>query len=287
MVIEHKQINFKNKMVFEKAVLKAPFKINNPMPDEACFLYVVEGNYEVKSAISREKLKAHDAILMKCGLYLSEWLSSSTSNQCQAIAVHLYPDVLKSIYEDEIPDFIKQYRKRENPTNMYTVSGDKLIDNYISSMMFYFENPQLVDEELIKIKVKELILLLVKTEKADSVMQLISSLFSPKEYSFREIIESNLFTNISLEELAQMTNLSLSSFKRTFGKTFDDSPAHYLKMKKIERAAKLLEVSGKRISDIAYDCGFSSLAHFTKSFTDFYKKSPSQFRLSQKGKSLT
>jgi len=154
-------------------------------------------------------------------------------------------------------------------------------------MMFYFENPQLVDEELIKIKVKELILLLVKTEKAESVMQLISGLFSPREYSFREIIESNLYTNVSLEELAQLTNLSLSSFKRVFNKTFGDSPAHYLKTKKIERAVKLLEVSAKRISDIAYDCGFGSLAHFTKSFTDLYKQSPTKYRMDQKGKSLS
>jgi AraC family transcriptional regulator, exoenzyme S synthesis regulatory protein ExsA len=286
MVLDHKRIDLFDKMIFEKAVIVPPFRPPNNMPNEACFLYVLNGEQESISPTEKIRIKSKDAVLMKCGLYFTEWIASTEYKQCEAIAVHLYPEVLKKIYEKEIPDFIRDYKKVQNSTTMYKVSGDILIDNYIQSMMFYFENPNLVDDELIKIKLKELILLLVKTEKATSVMAVISGLFSPKEYSFREIIAANIFTNLSLEQLAEFTNLSVSSFKREFAKIYNDSPAHYIKTKKLERAIELLSNADHRISDIAYECGFSDIAHFSKSFQEKYSISPSAYRLNQKGNPL-
>jgi AraC family transcriptional regulator, exoenzyme S synthesis regulatory protein ExsA len=286
MVLDHKRFDLFDKMIFEKAVIVPPFSPPNNMPDEACFLYVLNGAQESVSPTERIRLQSKDALLMKCGLYFTEWIASTEYKQCEAIAVHLYPEVLKKIYEKEIPDFVKYYKKTSNATSMYKVCGDILIDNYIQSMLFYFENPTLVDDELVKIKLKELIHLLIKTEKATSLMQVISSLFSPKEYSFREIISANLFTNLSLEQLAAFTNLSVSTFKREFTKLYNDSPAHYIKTKKLEKAVALLSNEAYRISDIAYECGFTDIAHFSKSFQEKYSSSPSSFRLNQKGKLL-
>jgi AraC family transcriptional regulator, exoenzyme S synthesis regulatory protein ExsA len=287
MVLDHKRFDLFDKMIFEKAVIVPPFSPPNNMPNEACFLYVLNGQQQSISPVERIRLQAKDAILMKCGLYFTEWIASTEYQQCEAVAVHLYPDVLKKIYENDIPDFIKNYKQVPNVTMLHKVSGDILINSYIQSMMFYFENPSLVDEELVKLKLKELILLLIKTEKASSVMEVISSLFTPKEYSFREIIAANIFTNLSLEQLAEFTNLSLSSFKRAFTKIYHDSPAHYIKTKKLEKALQLLQSNEHRISDIAYECGFSDTAHFSNSFQEKYNIAPSAYRLNQKGTTLT
>jgi AraC family transcriptional regulator, exoenzyme S synthesis regulatory protein ExsA len=285
MLLEHKRFDLYNKMIFEKVLLKPPFKVPNSMPNEACFLYVCEGGQRLSSAVQQEQLKARDAVLMKCGMYFGDWISSADYHQCEAIAVHLYPEVLRKIYESEIPDFIKNY-KVVNQVSMYKVTDNILIDQYIISMQFYFENPHLVDADLIKLKLKELILLLMKTEKAKSVMEVIASLFSPIEHSIKEIIEANVFSNHSVEELAQLANLSVSSFKREFTKIYNDSPAHYLKNRKLEKAAELLWASDLRISEIAMDCGFNDLSHFSKSFQEKYNMSPTEYRLSQNAKSL-
>lgn len=287
MVLEHKQIDLYNKMIFERAIIKAPFTVPNAMPNEACFLYVLEGSQRLHSANQRELIKSKDAVLMKCGMYFGEWLSSSDYIQCEAIAVHLYPEVLKKIYESEIPDFIKQYKKQNNPTQLYKVIDNTLIDNYIRSMLFYFENPELVDEELVKLKLKELILLLLKTEKAKSIMEVISGLFSPREYSFKEVVEAHICSNLTIEQLAELTSLSVSSFKREFTRIYNNSPAHYFKNRKLEKAAELLVLSELRISEIAFDCGFSDIAHFSNSFQEKFNTSPTQFRLNQKHKSLS
>ena len=286
MLLDHKRFDLYEKMIFEKAVIVPPFSPPNSMPNEACFLYVINGAQQTISPVEKIQLLSKDAILMKCGMYFTEWLTSTEYHQCEAIAVHLYPEVLKRIYENDIPDFIKNYKKVQNDAAMHKISGDILIHHYVQSMMFYFENPSLVDDELIKIKLKELILLLIKTEKAASVMEVISGLFSPKEYSFREIISSNLFNDLSIEQLATFANLSVSSFKREFAKIYEDSPAHYIKNKRLEKASQLLLNKEYRISDIAYECGFSDVAHFSNSFQEKYFLSPSTYRLNQKPRGL-
>jgi AraC family transcriptional regulator, exoenzyme S synthesis regulatory protein ExsA len=281
MILDHKRFDLFEKMIFEKAVLKAPFIVPAVMPNEACFLYVLQGQQISHAATDNIPLGPKDAILMKCGTYMGQWLASSNYQQCVAIAVHLYPDVLKKIYENDIPDFIKQYKKGITTVSAHKIAGDELVDNFIKSLEFYFENPQLVDDELIKLKLKELILLLTKTEKSASIMALISDLFSPKEVGFKQIIDTHIYSNLGVDELAALCNLSLSSFKREFAKIYNDSPAQYLKNKKIERGAELLTLSNQRISEIAYDCGFADVSHFSKSFHEKYGVSPSQYRLSQ------
>ena len=53
----------------------------------------------------------------------------------------------------------------------------------------------------------------------------------------------------------------------------------YITKKKIEKAAAILKTNNSRVSDIAYDVGFDSLATFNRNFINIYGKSPSDYRL--------
>jgi AraC-like DNA-binding protein len=128
------------------------------------------------------------------------------------------------------------------------------------------------------LKLKEIILLLSQTQGAETIRVILSQLFSPTTYTFRQIIEANLFSQVNVDGLAQKTNLSVSSFKREFRKLYNDSPASYIKAKRLEKAAGLLLISDERITDIAFECGFNDLANFTKSFSDKYNVAPTIYR---------
>lgn len=127
-------------------------------------------------------------------------------------------------------------------------------------------------------------MLLAQSQNADSVQLILSQLFSPTTYSFKQIIEANLFSQLTIEQLAGQSNLSVSSFKREFTKHYNDTPANYIRNKKLEKAAELLLISDERISDIAFDCGFNDLATFTKNFSDKYLVAPSGYRQERKEK---
>ncbi len=284
MVVEHRVINLFEKKVFEKAIVTPPFKRQNPLPNEACFLYVLEGGNNSYSEEDHIVIQQEEGVLMKCGNYMYEGTPDPNTGRIGIVAIHFYPEVMKRIYEKEIPDFLKSKDQIPYRSNMTLVRADDLIKKYIDSMLFYFENPAVIDEELLVLKVREIVLLLLKTEDAASVIEIMHNLFSAKSFSFKEIVEAHIFSPLSISDLAELTNNSLASFKREFKKVYEDSPANFIKNRRLEKAAKLLKVSDERIGSIAQDCRLGDTAHFSNSFKAKYKLSPTQYRLSQSNK---
>lgn len=285
MIIDYKTLDLFDKMLFETVTLKPPFKKPNPMRDEACFLYIIEGEYDSVSENEQLRVKSEESVLMKCGNYLSSMFKSKTSDKYKAVAVHFYPEVLLKIYEHKLPSFLKEKQNLE--LGMAKLNSDILIKKYIESILFYFENPNLVNEEILVLKLKEIILLLNQTKNAPAIRVILSNLFNPTSYSFREIIEAHHFSNITLDELAQLTNQSLSTFKREFKKNYQTSPATYLRDKKLEKSIDLLESTDLRTTDIAYDCGFADVSHYSKTFKARYGLSPTAYKMTHFGKSLS
>lgn len=280
MITKHQQFDLFGKKTFEKAEAKPPFRSIYQMPNEACFFYIVQGCSTILAPSASTMISTNEGVVMQCGNYLAEMFTEEKqlTEYCIVIAIHLYPETLKMIYDKEFPDFLMQMEKVK-PLIMEKHKASALLKNYIDSLEFYFDNPSLVSDELLKLKVKELLLLLAKTDNGKVVRTLINRLFTPMEVDFKEVIEGNLYNNLSLEELAALASFSLSSFKREFTKHYSTSPAKYIRQRKLEKAAKLLKNTDLRISQICYDCGFVDLAHFSKTFQKAYHLSPSDYRL--------
>jgi len=145
--------------------------------------------------------------------------------------------------------------------------------------MILLENPELADEELLKSKLREFIILMTKTTQAPSELDFLASMFKPNFAKFEEIIQSNLYSSLSLEELANLSHMSISTFKRKFKEVYQESPQKYLNHKKIDKSLLLLKKQEIRISDVAYDLGFESLTTFNRVFKQQTGKSPSEYRL--------
>jgi AraC-like DNA-binding protein len=159
------------------------------------------------------------------------------------------------------------------------VASQDIISRFIDSLDFYFSNPTLVNNDLIELKIKELILLLVQTKNITSILELVADLYSAKSVHLKNIIELHLYSNLSIEELAKLSNLSISSFKRQFKKEFNDSPNNYIITKKIEKAKELLSITDIPISEIAYEIGFNDPLYFTRLFKNKTGTSPTSYRL--------
>ena len=262
------------------AVVTPPFKNPNPLPNEACFLYVLEGENHSYSEEEHLHLQKDEGVLMKCGNYLYDGVGDQRSGQFGLLAVHFYPEVLKAIYGREIPDFLKS-GLTPSSSNMTQIKANVLIRKFVDEILYYLESPELHTDELVTLKLKEIILLLLKTENADKVLEIIQNFFSPRLFSLKEVVESHIFSALTISDLATLCGLSLASFKRDFQKAYQDSPANYIKNRRLEKAAELLLINTEPVSGIAYDCQFNNLAHFSSSFREKYGLSPSEYRLSQ------
>jgi len=83
---------------------------------------------------------------------------------------------------------------------------------------------------------------------------------------------------LDVPRLARIAEVSEAHFIRTFAATFGETPHRYLQHRRVERAMFLLRTTDRRVTDICFDVGFSSLGTFSRTFHDVVGESPTAFR---------
>lgn len=284
MLNDYKKYELFGKTLIQKIDMKGPFRYDFPVSEQACFLYVIKGTFQYKTDEQEFDVPANYSLFLNCINSGKHIQNSNLESNCQVVIVTFYPDILKKIYDRELPSLLQRPAHMVSNQSSEKINNDFLIQKYVEGLLFYFENPSLINEDILILKLKEIMLLLAQSQNANAIQLILSQLFSPTTYSFKQIIEANLFSQLTIEQLAEKNNLSISSFKREFAKLYDDTPANYIRNKKLEKAAELLLISDERITDIAFDCGFNDLATFTKNFSDKFHVTPSNYRQEKKGK---
>ncbi len=107
----------------------------------------------------------------------------------------------------------------------------------------------------------------------------VQKLSARQQQRLDDYIEDYLDTNISVDDLASLVNISPSHFFLLFRSSFGMTPHQYVMKKRIDRVARLLRAEPERsISDIAVVSGFSSQAHMTKVFKRLKQQTPSRWK---------
>lgn len=277
MEYQQKFLKYKGRIVFGKQSMPHFKRMPKEyFENEACFVFINKGEVSVRSQTEIMNLDKNTAVLAKCLNYFYETNSRQKqgSDGIEAIAVILYPSQVEELFEFDLSksNYSLHY-------NIKQIEVDRLLENYRESINILLDNPDLADERMIETKLKEFVLLITKSQNAPSLSDFLSALFKPIHIEFRSTIHHNIYSNLSIDELARLCHLSTSSFKRKFTEVYKTSPKKYISRKKIEKAATLLKNNNMRISDIAYDVGFDSLATFNRNFSTAYGKSPSEYRL--------
>jgi AraC family transcriptional regulator len=91
-------------------------------------------------------------------------------------------------------------------------------------------------------------------------------------------IQANLTQDLSISELATLTNMSASHFSRCFKRSMGIAPHQYLLHQRVERAKQLLTQRSIAISTIALDCGFANQTHLTKVFRQLTGMTPRAYQ---------
>ncbi len=104
---------------------------------------------------------------------------------------------------------------------------------------------------------------------------------SPREDAFlskfREFIEQNMAdSDLSVETVGAELGLSRVQLYRKVKALTGQSPVELLRKARVSRGRRLLETTGKNVSEVAYEVGFSAPSYFTKCFKDEYGISPSE-----------
>ena len=163
------------------------------------------------------------------------------------------------IVKDEIPYFI--------------IRNDAYISSYLNSLSTIGEAPNIFMENLLSVKFEELMLYLL--QKYGRKFELyLHSLIVKETSPFKKIVENKIHSNLKLEEIAFLCNMSLSTFKRHFISEYKVSPGKWLQDKRLQKAKDTLEQGNLKPSDIYLDFGYNNLSNFSIAFKNKFGISP-------------
>ena len=93
-----------------------------------------------------------------------------------------------------------------------------------------------------------------------------------------DTIQAHYAEDLSIAALAKVSDLSPTTFKRSFTQVFGIPPGKLIQQVRLNTARKLLETTDKLVSDIATECGFYDQSHFTRIFTASRGITPGEYR---------
>lgn len=91
-------------------------------------------------------------------------------------------------------------------------------------------------------------------------------------------LQQNYGEKVTLKELADHTSYTESECCRLFKRYTGSSIFTYLQNLRLEQSVPQLQHSDKAISDIAYECGFSSTSYYIQRFRQHFGLTPLQYR---------
>jgi AraC-like DNA-binding protein len=99
---------------------------------------------------------------------------------------------------------------------------------------------------------------------------------------FSNLIYQNYGSAKNIGELAEITNYSMSGFKKKFAKVFGVSPAVWVKREKAKKIYYEINCSLKTFKEISNEYNFSSPAQFNKFCKKMYNMPPGTLRKNNK-----
>lgn len=132
-----------------------------------------------------------------------------------------------------------------------------------------------------KIMLESLILKLIYLLKRDTanVPILDSPLSKQTEIIKKAVkyIKENLNKDLSLETLSRQFSLSPTHFHNTFKEAMNKTPRAFVEERRIKKSIDLLLTTETPISEIAYECGFTSQSYFCYAFKRYTGTTPKKY----------
>lgn len=241
-------------------------------------IYVMEGRKIWHTAHGSYDLRKGSCMFVRKGASIVEQFYDSAF----CMVLFFLPDEFISNVLKSKATPIHKSGKKYAP--LMAIDNNLSVQAFFQSMLAYFESRRDPDQSLLELKFRELVLTIADNPANSELLSYFGSLLQePQAVSLNNIMEDNYCFNLKLEQFAQLSNRSLSSFKRDFQKQYNTTPGKWLLEKRLNHAMHLLTNAGKTVSEASYESGFENQFHFSRAFRQHFGVTPASVKQKIKG----
>lgn len=259
-----------NVSVFDYQVQSSSGKVMTTFKNNV-FSFLLEGSKSIYYGKEYEKVESNQFVMLTAGQCI---MTEKTSES------NLYRSVLLFCDNTVLNRFIKNNNisiPNSATSPFFVVKYDEYLLSFANSLLRTDSIADIYLPSFLENKLHELLYYLVSKIGPSFLYSFLTTPVSAHEH-FREMIEKNSLAKLSIEELAFLNNMSLSTFKRTFTRVYNTSPGKWFLKQRLQFAADLLLQDDKRPTEIYEELGFESLSSFTQAFKSQYGTTPRQFK---------
>lgn len=244
--------------------------------------YIVRGTKKLYYSDKCSRISGGEIFYMSAGMHNIENVADD-DNQFEQIVFYYTPSELQHIvshlniiYSMKISNghscdnCSPQKMHISAPATTVYDSFFRNCESYISIGLFSSDIAQ-------KIKMTELIYLLVSGDDCCMKNKLLGNMDVVRD-NFERIVYANMFNDVSIEQLANASNRSITSFKKEFKRRFSIPPHKWYIHQRLAQSQLLLIFTSKSVSEIGIECSFPNTSHFIKLFKKAYNMTPASFR---------
>ena len=93
-----------------------------------------------------------------------------------------------------------------------------------------------------------------------------------------EVVDENLMDeSFGITELADKMFMSRTNLNRKIKGVFDLTPNNYIKMRRLKKAAQLMQENDYKVNEVCFLVGFNSPSYFTQCFQKQFGMLPKDF----------
>lgn len=255
--------------------------INNKIKlQQNLFSFLLEGQKSVHYAGTQVIIDPDQFLLLSSGNCLMSEKIASSGGRYRSILLFFDNKLLIDFFIRHPQDLLQASIKKNNETPFLMFEKDVFLLNFIESLGFMLASNRPLSSEMQKLKLEELLLYLSEhyPEKIQQLRNL--SYQADDDLLIRQAITASIDNAVTVEELAFLCHMSLSTFKRRFVKIYSTSPNKWLLEKRMQKAAQLLKQGDFKASEIYFELGYENLSSFIQSFKLIHGITPKQYQLS-------
>ncbi len=241
------------------------------------FTLLLEGEKSVYYADTSTKIDSSQFLLLSAGNCLMSEKTASENGNYRSILLFFDNKTLSEFF---IKHPLSISKASDLDKSLIVFQKDPFLYNFTESLRILLDSGQKLTSHLQQIKLEEL-LLYISSKYPGQIMALHNiSREANDEIRIRQAVLTHMDSHITVEELAFLCNMSLSTFKRRFDALYGTSPSKWLLQQRMKKAAELLRSGDLKPSEIYYGLGYENLSSFIQSFKQIHGVTPKQYQLS-------